>query len=119
MAIELKNPLEAVYYVETSLPDYANPLAIRPLVTGNEIAWEDTSSLRQFMITSIQTMPDDLKESPPKIIEVTTHNCTFTLKLLTLKLYNEKVKAHVAGQLSFDSEADLISYYLNTNFCVY
>lgn len=122
MDLKKTHQIQNVYYAESDPPDFINMIAICPTISKREISWKDTTRIRSFITASISTSPAEaLTEGiDPESISVTTSDgMKLNLQLMTLPLYNEKVKDQVVGQISFDSDEDLINYYLNTDFYSY
>lgn len=109
------NQYNHVYYVEKQKGERSfSPVAIQPVVSGKRIEWQDTSRGICLEITNI-----NFEEDEEKIDIVTTDGEAITLVMLTLELYNEKVKRHVTGSPEFHSTEELQNYYLRTNFDLY
>lgn len=91
-------------------------IAIRPTISGKTIEWDDTGRGLHFDFQSINIKFStyDLKEH--KDIVVQTENESFTLKFLTLEIYNNAIKSKVTRPPSFENTEDLQNYYLNTYF---
>lgn len=104
-----------VYYIETNTTnrDFA-PIAIAPHIIQNRIEWSDTSRGDFVFFKNIALSPSEDK------IEITTEEGDkVILKLLTLPIYNEKIRRWAAHQPIFNSDNELQDYYLTTNFELY
>jgi len=115
---------EQVYYVDAPEKMHMNPVAIRPKIRENRIEWEDTSRGTTFRTKKIEILNPKTAEagekSVPNEIEILTgKDETITLQLLSLKIFNEKVRDRVAGKPEFHSDQELREYYLYTNFETY
>lgn len=109
-----------VYYVDCKeYQDPMNPLAIRPRITDNTIWWEDTGQWgSQVKFTSIEKeLTSD--GSGNKIVITAISGGKVTLLPLTVRIYNEKVRAHAAGSPEFVNDEELQEYYLSTAFYNY
>jgi len=117
--------LNAVYYAE-AYGCVINPIAIRPNFKENQCTWEDTSdrvhttTLKKILgITQSESTPIEWQQCPTRVDmwlqgEKPTKKISFTL--LTLQIYNDKVRDLVAGNLKFKSDDEVQSYFLTTNF---
>lgn len=108
-----------VYYVETQGNLTLNPIAIRPRIIGKEIIWEDTASGMALPFTEIEILPNPSTKEPKKIEIITPDSEKVVFLFLTVKLFNQKVRHRVAGNLIFKSDHDLQKYYQHTNFYAY
>lgn len=114
---------EQVYYVDsaqTSRP--LNPIAIKPSIFGNKIKWNDTGRGQFIEASEIKCESPkkiDATHPPEEIIIVTHTGDKIILKVLDLKTYNSKLRAHVEGHPNFDSDKELQDYYLHKNFQAY
>lgn len=123
MEIDKKIHFDGVYYLESQNPNM-NPIAIRPELTPpNWAAWEDTGHGRIIRCSNILLDGQELQAQPkellPERIEIVDHNGqTFKLVKLTLALFNEKLKDHVArgGEMNFNSDQELQNHYLKEDF---
>lgn len=103
-----------VYYVET--PGHTNPVAIKPEIKSSKITWMDTSRGKVVPLGSIDNI-ENLQKGVFDLIEVTSERGEhYTLRKLTLKLYNEKVKPRVMLPPAFDSDEDVQNFYLKSDF---
>lgn len=103
-----------VYYVEGTGKRSFNLIAIEPRVIEKRIEWQDTS--RGVCLNVINVTSEENEE---KISILTREGEIVILTLLTLHLYNEKVKRYVAGSPEFCSTEEIQQYYLTTNFDLY
>jgi hypothetical protein len=117
---------ESVYYVESSNDLSLDGMAIRPTIKQDRISWEDTGRGRSFQFNQINLIPEDInyldmdkKIIPGRINFTTVRGKKIQLAVLTLAIFNNKIKDSVAGPLNFQSDEELINYYLNTNFFTY
>lgn len=103
---------EKVYYVHSKDPKVLlNPIAIRPYVLGDRVEWEDTDRGGYIKFEKIEISPSHRQ------IKITGKNSEVVLlTLLTLKIYNERLKHLVGGHPEFSSDEELMNHYLNTNF---
>lgn len=126
MKLEKKIQFQGVYYLETQNPGM-NPIAIRPEMTPSDyVAWEDTGHGRILRFDKIFFDGIDLDSldskkiaDTPKVIKfISKQGDNFSLVLLTLKIFNDLLKEHVAcgGSLNFKDDRELQDYYLKTDF---
>lgn len=104
-----------VYYVERAEngPPF-NPIAIRPRIYVDRIEWEDTSNGARISFKEIEVGQDQ-----KKIKIISKEGYVVILSILTLALFDEKVRHRVAGNLQVKTDKELSDYYLNTNFYIY
>jgi hypothetical protein len=107
---------EQVYFVEVPNGDLANPIAIRPKIFENKVQWQDTA--RGKVLYSAQVViPKNLTDAPPDLIEIVTREGNrYKLLKLTLDIYNAKLKSTVVKHPSFDSDASVQKFFLNSDF---
>jgi hypothetical protein len=104
-----------VYYVETNTAKRSfNPIAIAPHSIQNRIEWYDMGRgdfviFKTFAVSPLEDMIEITTEEGDQVI----------LKLLTLPVYNERIRPWVAHQPIFISENELQNYFLTTNFELY
>ncbi len=107
-------PLQHVYYVEA--PSQKKPMgsiAINPYVIKNRFEWSDTSRGNYIKITAIKI--SDMQDE----IEITTDEGEkIKFVMLTLKIFNEKVRDKVGGK-TFATDQEVQDFYLNKNFGIY
>ena len=122
MVVEKQISFKAVYYLESQNPNM-NPIAIRPELTPpNYIAWEDTSNGRILRFSKIlldgEEMQGKLEKIPETIEFISKDNEIYKLVKLTVSLFNQELKEHVAGgeSLKFQTDEELQNYYLKTDF---
>ncbi len=77
----------------------------------NYLEWYDTGGRRRIKIYDAQ-----IDKKSMKVIFFAKGGMLYTFRPLTLVLYRENVQKHVAGQPDFQSQEELIHYYLHTNF---
>jgi len=115
--------IDAVYFVESEKPH--NVIAVRPHLSHDSVWWEDTSRGTEVRYTKLKVDGKDFTgvlSTTPNLLEmVLDDGSTCQLSKLTQKLFNEKVKYHVAGgeTMIHNSDEDLQNYYLHTNFYLY
>lgn len=119
--------LNAVYYAH-GVGCAVNPVVIRPTFVEDKALWEDTSDRsKSFVLEKIFGLPSpdsggerlDWQQCPSMIrfrVQTDKKKAIIELTLMTLEVYNEKVRQQVAGSPVFHSDRDVQSYYLNTNF---
>ena len=107
--------INAVYFVEAAHTDkHFNPIAIRPTIFNERCDWEDTSRGAFFYYEALEIIN---KNEPPKTIKlIGTDDSEVTLTLMTVNIFNSKVKPNVFGDLQFDSDDALQKYYLTEEF---
>jgi hypothetical protein len=106
--------INQVYYVETT--GHANPVAIKPEIKASKIIWMDTSKGKVVSLGKIDNI-EILKKGILDVIEVTSERGEhYTLRKLTLQLYNEKVKPRVMLPPSFESDEAVQKFYLEKDF---
>lgn len=127
MEINPRQEFRGVYYVESDNQD-VNPIAIRPEITPQWVAWEDTGNGRSFSYEHIKIDDEPLElksenpESPPsevpEVIEFSSPKGHFKLRKLTKEFFDNHLKNRVAagGSLNFNSDQDVQEYYLKTDF---
>lgn len=123
MQIDRKINFNSVYYLESQNPNM-NPIAIRPELTpSNYAAWEDTSNGRIIRFSKILLNDQEIQEeaiglSPERIEIIDLNGQSYKLVKLTVAIFNEKLKDHVAGgaSLNFATDQELQDYYLKTDF---
>ncbi len=107
--------IEAVYHVLSSdKEETVNLIAIRPTYNNDLIVWEDTGRGTIYSLKEPLQFPAN--EIPDQIIFKAKNGNTYTLTKMTVERYNQYVREHAAGMLSFTTDEELQSYYLNTNF---
>ena len=103
------------YYVEATTT--ANPVAIRPEISDARITWMDTSKGKVVELGTIDNIESLQQEPSPDVFEVTSvRGEHYTLRKLTLKLYNEKVKHRVMLPPTFSSDEAVQKFYLESDF---
>lgn len=88
-----------------------NPIVIRPHVVNDRVEWEDTDRGGYIKFQKIE-----ISKTHKQIRITGKAGEVILLTLLTLKIYNEKLKHRVSGHPEFSSDDELMNYYLNTNF---
>jgi hypothetical protein len=116
----MNTAFQDVYYIEVDGIPGLDPLAIRPMTTGNNrIEWETTSpghwGMSGYDYEKLNIIPSQDAEKP-KRIDIITENNVVTLTPLTLKTYNEKVRDKLAGKPEFNNDDELKQFFLQFNF---
>lgn len=119
---------KGVYYLESQNPSM-NLIAIVPeIVAPNYFSWGDTSNGRTVRFSKIKINGEEMKanlglnvegKDLPERIEILAINGNlYKLVKLTIDIFNKELKERVAGGegLNFNSEEELQSYYLQTDF---
>ncbi len=101
-----------VYFVDTNDKHFGR-IAIRPRFFSDRAEWEDTSRGKVLFFDRLLT---PLREEAPAEIAIETPEGVVTLCILTLPIYNEKVKPYAWGSPSFGSDEELQEFYLNSYF---
>lgn len=96
-----------VYYVDSGR------LAIRPRFFSDHAEWEDTAKGK---VLSFERLLTPLEDEAPEQIAIQTSDGVVILSLLTLSIYNDKIKPYAWGSPSFASDEELQTYYLDTYF---
>lgn len=100
---------DQVYYVESQDDPAVNPIAIRPTLYESRIEWMDTSKGK--VLTGARS------EAEPDRIEIFAKNgYRYTLRKLTLSLYNKHVKPKVMLPPTFTSDQEVQDFYLHKDF---
>lgn len=107
---------ERVYFVESTQREHTNKIAIRPKIYPNKVVWENTSRGKSLDIKRVKAPENLTDEAPAEIALVDKQNKVVRLRELTLEIYNEHVKAYVAGSPEFTSNEELQEFYLKQNF---
>ena len=115
------NPYDAVYHA-VGQGCLVNPIAIRPSFGDHDAQWNDTTErMAHIGFSKILGLPQSRENRertsccPKRIVLIlnATGASTITLELLTLQIYNECVRAKVAGQPSFQTDEELQSFFLS------
>jgi hypothetical protein len=115
--------LSGVYYVETKVSGI-NPIAIRPEIRSDSIAWEDTGHGRTLKYALVffdgkeVTSPFYTPKHSPQQVDVITQKGDIHLVKLTKKIFDENLKNRVGcgGSLNFSDDAEVQQHYLKTDF---
>ena len=112
-----------VYYVCSPNSDILmGAIAIRPELSSNKkkISWEDTSGNISVLIKEIDFNGSSLPPLGPERIKITSDRGEdIELQLLTLDIYNAKIKPIAVDPPAFQSTDAVQAYYLTTNFLRY
>lgn len=113
--------LNAAYYAQGYGLD-VNPIAIRPSFIDKDGQWEDTTDRKvHFRFSKIIGLPlskenrlewDQCPKQISILIQNGTDKKTITLTLMSLQVYNTNVRIQVAGQLRFNTDQEVQSFYL-------
>ncbi len=93
---------DTIYFVE-SPEDDSVMLAMDANLGDELVEWFDTVRDRAFPYRTVDPGDGALK--------VQTENATYTFRLLTVELYNDRVSAHVVGGRPFATTDELQSFY--------
>lgn len=117
--MDFSKAIQAVYLVQCEdLHVRLGPIAIRPTFKADLASWEDTGEGTVINIKKVDFV--NIESDLPEKIELLTNDTKkIFLSKMTLKLFNQHVKAQAAGHPIFHSDAEVQNYYLQTNFNYY
>lgn len=113
---DVKYSFNQVYYVQADPGNPVNPVAIRPEIFDDHIQWMDTSKGKIVRLERVDNI-ESFGNTTPDVIKITGKGGEhYTLKKLTLDIYNTNVKSRVMLPPSFNSTEEVQNFYLTADF---